>query len=158
VGSCCLIFCYLFRRNCLAFQNTWVHSRYWLGTKHSRAPEFTFSTSGIRHVTLCTISAFSYEWGHGQIVITQHDTYCATVNQVMVGTVKLPKWWLQHNHYESVMYLAFQNTWVHSRYWLGTKHSRAPEFTPIFTGWLAKQHEPTKYRGELRCSGMLTTQ
>ena len=65
----------------------------------------SFSTSGTRRVNLVTNPEGSHEWGKGQEVFTTSRTYSWSfvtqilhnVNQVMVATVKLSKWWLQFN-------------------------------------------------------------
>jgi hypothetical protein len=78
-------------------------------------------TSGTRRVNLVTNPMISHEWGKERKVLTisgtypggffvTHIPYSITVNQVMVATVKLSKWWLQLNQYRK--YAAIQDTGV----------------------------------------------
>ena len=69
----------------------------------------SFPTSGTRRVNLVTNPMISHEWGKERKVLTSgtypgfffvtHIPYSIAVNQVMVATVKLSKWWLQLNQY-----------------------------------------------------------
>jgi hypothetical protein len=63
------------------------------------------STSDTCRVYLVTSAVISHEWGKDREVLTTIGTYrvhlshrySITVNQVMVATVRLSKWWLQLN-------------------------------------------------------------
>ena len=51
-------------------------------------------------LTLLTNPGISYEWGNGRIVNTTYSVhlchrYAVAVNQVMVATLRLSKWWRQ---------------------------------------------------------------
>jgi hypothetical protein len=81
------------------------------------------STSGTRRVNLVTNPVISHEWGKDWEVLMTSGTYMLslwhryrlTVNQVMVATVKLSKWWPTSG--------------------AGTVYpSGAPEFTLAFSG------------------------
>jgi hypothetical protein len=66
----------------------------------SRRVRSSFSTSDIRRVNLVTNPVISHERGKDREVLTTSGAYLwhrysITVNQVMVATVKLSKWWLQ---------------------------------------------------------------
>ena len=62
----------------------------------------SFCTCGTGCVTLVTILVISHQWGKDRIIITTNGTYLChlwhrysvAVNQVMVATVTLSKWWL----------------------------------------------------------------
>ena len=63
----------------------------------------SYSTSGTRRVNLVTNAVVSREWGKSGKCLRQVEhirghlwhIYSITVTQVMVATVKFPKWWLQ---------------------------------------------------------------
>ena len=61
-------------------------------------------TSGTHRVNLVTNQVTSHVWGKDRAVFTTSchlwHRYSITVNQVMVATVKLSKWWLQLNQEE----------------------------------------------------------
>jgi hypothetical protein len=69
------------------------------------------SISSIHHVNLVTNPLISCEWGKDREVFATSGTYpwsfvtqiFITVNQVMVTTVKLLKWWLQLNQEEPLI-------------------------------------------------------
>ena len=69
------------------------------------------STSGTRRVILVTNPVISHEWGKDGTGLQQVEhnrgnlwyRYSIAVNQVMVATVKLSKWWLQLNQEEPLV-------------------------------------------------------
>ena len=65
-------------------------------------------TRGTRRVNLVTNRVISHEWGKNREVLTAIGTkrghlwhmYSITLNQIMMATVKLSKWWLEHNLFD----------------------------------------------------------